>query len=284
VEFAGTPLKLAHDSERATVQFHARRVNAFSPAHLRIRHAWERYRFENQLLRSVMTKQPSFLAIGWWEKFHCSARGLPCAGGAASTSPDLNLSFLSANSTPSAISRELQLVSPNDQARWFAEEVQPHEPGLRNWLRHRFPRLTDIDDLVQECFARVLRARSEGRVESAKPYLFSTARNAVYDQARRHRVVCIESVEDVAMLSVVEDRPDAAEALTHDQDLEILAAAIEALPERCRLVVKLRKLRGLSYQEIARTLGISVHTVNAQLAKGMTLCRDYFREHGGEAR
>lgn len=196
----------------------------------------------------------------------------------------VNPHFLNAHSTPSAVSRELRIVPPNDQARWFAEEVQPHEPGLRNWLRHRFPRRTDIDDLVQECFARVLRARSEGRVESAKPYLFSTARNAVYDQVRRDRVVYIESVEDVAALSIAEDRPDAAEALTHDQDLEVLAAAIEALPERCRLVVKLRKLRGLSYQEIARTLGISIHTVNAQLAKGMTLCRDYFREHGGEPR
>jgi RNA polymerase sigma-70 factor (ECF subfamily) len=45
-------------------------------------------------------------------------------------------------------------------------------------------------------------------------------------------------------------------------------------------VVKLRKLRGLSYQDIAQQLGISVHTVNAQLAKGMTLCRDYLRERG----
>jgi RNA polymerase sigma-70 factor (ECF subfamily) len=64
--------------------------------------------------------------------------------------------------------------------------------------------------------------------------------------------------------------------------LELLAAAIEALPQRCRVVVKLRKLRGLSYQEIAQQLGISVHTVNAQLAKGMMLCREYLRARGLE--
>ncbi len=179
----------------------------------------------------------------------------------------------------SAVSSEL-LITREEHTRWFAAEVQPHESGLRNWLRRRFPWLTDVDDLVQESFARILQARNAGRVGHAKSYLFTTARNAAFDQARRNKIVSIESVADFAELSVLEERPDAAETLTNEQELEMLAAAIEALPQRCRLVVKLRKLHGLSYQEIARQLGISVHTVNAQLAKGMTLCRDYLRERG----
>ncbi len=135
---------------------------------------------------------------------------------------------------------------------------------------------------MQESFARILQARNAGRVGHAKSYLFTTARNVAFDQARRNRIVSIESMADIAELPVFEERPDAAEALTNEQELEILADAIEALPQRCRLVVKLRKLRGLSYQEIGQQLGISVHTVNAQLAKGMTLCRDYLRERGME--
>jgi RNA polymerase sigma-70 factor (ECF subfamily) len=181
-----------------------------------------------------------------------------------------------------AISPEINLAAREDPTRWFAEEVQPHEAGLRNWLQRRFPWLTDIDDLVQESYARILHARREGRVAHAKSYLFTTARNAVYDQARRKQVVSIESVAEMAELSVLEEGPDALETLTHDQELELLAAAIEALPQRCRVVVKLRKLRGLSYQEIAQQLGISVHTVNAQLAKGMMLCREYLRARGLE--
>lgn len=35
-----------------------------------------------------------------------------------------------------------------DHTRWFFEEVQPHEPKLRAYLRHRFPTLTDVDDIV----------------------------------------------------------------------------------------------------------------------------------------
>jgi len=184
-------------------------------------------------------------------------------------------------STDSIIApREIDLAGRDEQARWFEAEVQPHEAGLRHWLRRRFPWLTDIDDLVQECYARLLHARREGRVTHARSYLFTTARNAAYDQARRLQVVSIESVAEMAELAGPEERPDAADRLTQEQELEILGAAIEALPRRCRLVVKLRKLRGLSYLEIAQQLGISVHTVNAQLAKGMLLCRVYLRKHG----
>ena len=85
-----------------------------------------------------------------------------------------------------------------ERNRWFAEEIQPHEFKLRNWLRHRFPWLTDVDDLVQESYARLVRAKSEGRIAHPKSYLFTTARNAALDQARRNEIVAIESVADLA--------------------------------------------------------------------------------------
>lgn len=51
-----------------------------------------------------------------------------------------------------------------EQARWFAEEVQPHEPELRAFLHRHFPTVQDIDDLVQEAYLRLIRARSTGAI------------------------------------------------------------------------------------------------------------------------
>src|SRR5258708_22199485 len=48
---------------------------------------------------------------------------------------------------------------PSDQSRWFSEHVQPHEAALRAYLIARFPVLTDVDDLVQDTFSRVMRAQ-----------------------------------------------------------------------------------------------------------------------------
>ena len=76
--------------------------------------------------------------------------------------------------------------------RWFAEEVQPHESALRSWLKVRFASCPDIDDVVQESYIRILRARTTGKIEHPKAYLFSTARNAMLDRLRRARVVAFE--------------------------------------------------------------------------------------------
>lgn len=168
----------------------------------------------------------------------------------------------------------------SENARWFAEEVQPHEPELRAFLRRRFPTIRDIDDLVQEAYARLIRARDSGLIAEPRAYLFTTARNAAFDLFRRKRVVYIEDLVESERLAVVEERPDAAETASHAQEVELLVEAIHALPERCRAVLTLRKLHGLSYREIAARLGISENTVNAQLAIGVVRCRQYLEARG----
>ncbi|MGH7943771.1 MAG: RNA polymerase sigma factor, partial [Opitutaceae bacterium] len=162
-------------------------------------------------------------------------------------------------------------------ARWFSTEVLPHEPALRSYLRTHFPTLTDIDDLVQETYARLVQARSSGRVAEARPYLFSTARNAAIDLCRHNRIVGIDPIVEIESLSVVEDGFNAADALSRDQELELLAEAIRALPDRCRQVLTLRKLYGLSHRSIAERLGISENTVSAQVTSGVFRIRNYLR-------
>eukprot|EP01031_Cornospumella_fuschlensis_P049485 gene49485-60587_t len=139
----------------------------------------------------------------------------------------------------------------SEQARWFAEEVQPHESSLRSYLRGLFPSLPDIDDLVQDAYARLLRAKEAGRVRYVKAFLFTTARNVALDAFRRRKVVSFESVADMAELSVIEDRPGVAETVSRQQELELLAQAVRTLPDRCRQVLTLRLLYARSHQEIA---------------------------------
>jgi RNA polymerase sigma factor (sigma-70 family) len=169
---------------------------------------------------------------------------------------------------------------PSEQARWFAEEVQPHESSLRAYLHSVFPSLPDVDDLVQESYARLLRAKEAGRISYAKAFLFTTARNAALDFFRRRKVVSIDSVGDMHELSVLEDSPDAAETVNKQQELDLLSQAIQTLPDRCRQVLTLRLVYSLSHKEIAAELGISEHTVKAQLAKGMRRCTAFFEDRG----
>lgn len=173
--------------------------------------------------------------------------------------------------------------SRNDDSRWFSEEIQPHEPALRAYLRGRFPTLQDVDDQIQETYARLLRARHSGRHQTSRAYLFVVARNAALDLFRRKRALPLVALAEVESLAVAEDRPAIGEALDRAQDLELLEAAVNALPDRCRQIFTLRRFHGLSHREIADKLGISEHTVNAQLVQGMMRCRAHLRAHSPNA-
>jgi RNA polymerase sigma factor (sigma-70 family) len=171
-------------------------------------------------------------------------------------------------------------MPPSEQTRWFSEEVQPHEPALRAYLLARFPSLSDHDDLIQETYTRLLRAKESGTLRYARAFLFTAARNAALDVFRRRQVVSLEPVTDFKELSVLAERPGVAELVGQQQELEILAEAVRALPDRCRQVLMLRYLDGLSYKEIAAQLNISAETVKVHMAKGMRRCADYFAARG----
>jgi RNA polymerase sigma factor (sigma-70 family) len=171
-------------------------------------------------------------------------------------------------------------MPPSEQARWFTEEVHPHEPALRAYLQARFPALGDWDDVVQESYTRLLKARAGAGVRYPKAFLFTTARNAALDLFRRRRAAPLHTVAASAEFTLLDEQPSPAEQGEHAYRLEVLAEAVRALPDRCRQVIMLRYLDGLAYKEIAAQLGISPETVKVHMAKGMRRCAEFFTERG----
>jgi RNA polymerase sigma factor (sigma-70 family) len=170
-------------------------------------------------------------------------------------------------------------ASPCDVSHWFDRELRPHEPALRAYLRGRFPALSDPDDIVQEAYVRVLRARETDRVRSPKALLFTVAKNLALDVFRRQHVdteeLDLANVDEIPVL-----REESSESLTHEEKLQLLEEALQTLPERCRQVIMLKRFHGLSYDEISEKLGISHNTISAHMTVGVTKCRDYLHAHG----
>jgi len=162
-----------------------------------------------------------------------------------------------------------------DITRWFAEHVQPHEAMLRAWLRNQFRNEDDIDDVIQETYLRLLRAREQGEVTSPKAFLFAVARNLALDRLRHRQVLPTKSLAENEVLSVLEEGAGIPEAVAHHQELELLTEAIQSLPDRCRQIFTLRKVYGMSQPEIARQLGLSENTVSAQLTLGVKKCMTF---------
>jgi RNA polymerase sigma-70 factor (ECF subfamily) len=168
-------------------------------------------------------------------------------------------------------------------AHWFTEEVQLHEPALREWLRTRFPWLSDVDNVAREAVVRLWhkhKATGSKTLRSPKAMLFAIARNAAYDEGRRLGVAKMTSVAEIDRLSVLDENANVAETVSTRQELEVLAEAVRRLPDGCRQVLTLCKMYGIPPKEAAQQLGISEHTVRAQIAKGLRRCAAYLRHRG----
>ena len=169
-------------------------------------------------------------------------------------------------------------------ASWFSEHVYPHETLLRSWLERRFPTDCDIDDVIQEAYVRILKARERKDLESPKAYLFTTARNLAIDSIRYVKAKGNQTLAELDADSVIDQTAGPQEALSHDQEMDILMKAIETLPDRCREIFTLRKIHNMSQSQIARKLGISVNTVTAQISIGVRKCTAYVENYSRNGR
>jgi RNA polymerase sigma-70 factor (ECF subfamily) len=168
----------------------------------------------------------------------------------------------------------------SDHTRWFAEEVHPHEAQLKAYLRGSYPSVRDVDDVVQESFLRIWRARAGQSIASARGLLYQIARHVALDFIRHERMSPISSVTDLAGLHAYDERPDAAETACTREEIALLADAIDALPARCRDVFLLRKIKRIPQKEIARMLKISEQTVQVQVQRGMKRCEKFLTQRG----
>ena len=160
---------------------------------------------------------------------------------------------------------------------WFAQQILVHEARLRTYLRRFLKAPSDVADVIQETYARLLNLPDHELcgIRSPHAFLFTAARNLAIEWNRRERLNFREFLPETGTSSVLDESPSACEQLGVRQELELLSRAIARLPARCREVLVLRKLYGLSQKEIAARLGITENTVEKHAANGVRLCANY---------
>ena len=171
-------------------------------------------------------------------------------------------------------------LSASEQTRWFAEEIQPHEGSLRSYLHGAFPKVGDVDDVVQESYLRMWRLKAALPLRSARAFLFTVARRLALDTLRHERASPVSGIAHLETLQIIDDATDVAEDVGRRERIAILSDAIADLPTRCREVFILHKIQGHSRRETAARLGLAEKTVEVQTANAMRRCGEYLRRRG----
>ena len=154
--------------------------------------------------------------------------------------------------------------------------VKSVSPMLLRFLAGPVQTRSQAEDMLQDCWLRIHRARHTYRPESpVLPWLFAIARHARIDgYRRRSRIDSREVVpEDLEAVS--------SSTVSHPSDDSDLWKLVAELPQSQQEVVRLLKVTGMTLEEVARATGTTVGAVKQKAHRAYKKLRHLLQESGG---
>ena len=151
---------------------------------------------------------------------------------------------------------------------------EQHLNALKRYVMRITHMENDVDDVVQEAFLRAYKTEAKSDIRQAKSYLFRVAKHVALNQIRQKVNRPTDFLEDSDPASVLVGDSTLEDEILAQERLGIHCAVVAALPPRRRKVYLMRKVYGMSHKSIADSLGITVNTVEAHLAKAFRECQN----------
>jgi len=187
--------------------------------------------------------------------------------------------------------KDLIEKAQQDDQLALEELIRRNEKIVYSTLYHLDPNRTDIPDLAQEVLFRVARGIKKLRnAATFKFWLNQIITNLFYDELRRktRRLKTISmdtpyfegSDEEYSQTRDIIDTGKMPEETTLGGELDQeIKNAIENLPEQFRIVIVLRELQGLSYEEIAEVTHTNIGTVKSRLARARSKLQEQLKPY-----
>jgi len=173
---------------------------------------------------------------------------------------------------------EAPRVAEQSDAAWappsWEQVVNEHSARVYRLAYRLTGNRHDAEDLTQEVFVRVFRSLNSYTPGTFEGWLHRITTNLFLDQVRRKQRIRFDALPDDAgdrLAGQAELGPERAwEHNNLDHDVQ---RALDTLPPEFRAAVVLCDIEGLSYEEIAATLGIKLGTVRSRIHRGRAQLR-----------
>ncbi|MCU4677390.1 RNA polymerase sigma factor [Catenovulum sp. 2E275] len=133
----------------------------------------------------------------------------------------------------------------------------------------------DIEDVVQEVYLKARNAENNTEIQQPKAFLFSVAKNLALNELNRKSRQMTAYIDDCISELPAEYSVSIESEIEAKQSLNAYCQAIDSLPDKCKKVYLLRKVHGLSRNEIAERMDLSVSSVQKYLKQGIEHCSEH---------
>ncbi len=170
----------------------------------------------------------------------------------------------------------LEEVAVDAEVQTFEDFFLEHRRALAAYLRRRTSSEEDVQEILQESYARILNYGYGGsRLPVVwKSLLYRIATNLAYSRMRMdrsHNVATQQSVDEVELVS---EAPSQERMVAAHQELALIRQAIQGLSPKCRRVFLLSRTHRKTYPEIAERCGISVKMVEKYISQALAALRE----------
>lgn len=160
-----------------------------------------------------------------------------------------------------------------DAQAFLAEAHAAYDANLRRFFTRRGVPRHDVDDMVQEVYLRLARQPGDLSVRSAEAFVITIAGNLLRDayrrRGRRNPELSLEE-EGRYTPAAGEDPERSAEYLQHLQAADSVIGALRPATQRVFLG---HRLRGQSYSELSRELGVSISMIEKHMISALSALR-----------
>lgn len=150
---------------------------------------------------------------------------------------------------------------------------QQHNQALIGFLAGRLKSESEAEDVAQEAYVRLLQLEHPGTVNFIRAYLFRIAENIAVDRLRQRTLHERRLADQALLLDRLLSRSDIERSAIAGEQLDLVKAALKALPEKCREACVLHFFADWSVSEIAAELRVTERMVRYHITRGLAHCR-----------
>jgi len=170
-------------------------------------------------------------------------------------------------------------VTIEDKNQFLAELVGEHGRALEKYLARKLDSPEDAAEVAQEAFMRLHRMESPQQLDNARAFLFQVATNLAVDQLRRRklhfRYIRVEKSQapEGEPVDINASAASPEQIIGAREKLRAIYAAVDEMPLKVKQAFLLHRRSGLSYNDIAEEMQVSVSSVEKYILQALKHCR-----------